>query len=369
MKKKTIANLIMVAVILVIVAAGVLSAGHIQGWFDKADADVAILTGFHGIINLERGGVAYPVEEDTVLRAEDRITCDPGATVAIRAGENQLTLGEYASVEITSPTASDFTANVTAGEVFVSAANPVTLCFDGKDIRFEETVASLSVRSGAQSISVFAGNVEGADAGQMLDWVGQTLNVTELSIESLNEFHIKQIRLANESKTLCFTNAELDKLETERRIALQDMTEETLTLEKESAEESASTVTLNINCDTILDNWGSFDQSKAGYVPSNGVILTSTVEITEGETVFSVLQRACTAFDIQLEYSWTPMHDSYYVEGINNLYEFDCGPESGWIYKVNGWSPNYGSSSYTLTGGENIVWYYTCVGLGADIGG
>ena len=33
------------------------------------------------------------------------------------------------------------------------------------------------------------------------------------------------------------------------------------------------------------------------------------------------------------------MYNSYYVEGIGNLYEFDCGSESGWMYKVNGWFP------------------------------
>ena len=70
----------------------------------------------------------------------------------------------------------------------------------------------------------------------------------------------------------------------------------------------------------------------------------------------------------QLEYSWTPMYDSYYIQGINNLYEFDCGAQSGWMYKVNGWFPNYGCSKYTLEDGDDIVWCFTCNGLGADVG-
>ncbi len=56
-------------------------------------------------------------------------------------------------------------------------------------------------------------------------------------------------------------------------------------------------------------------------------------------------KKVCTAVDIQLEYSWTPIYDSSYIEGINHLYEFDCGKESGWMYKVNGWFPNYGCSA------------------------
>ena len=133
--------------------------------------------------------------------------------------------------------------------------------------------------------------------------------------------------------------------------------------------EPAPTVSLSIRCDTILNNWDNLDPAKAGFVPSNGWILSTTVEITAGDTVFDVLKRTCSAYGIQLEYSWSPMYNSYYVEGIHNLYEFDCGPESGWMYKVDGWFPNYGCSAYSLSGGESIVWCYTCNGLGADVGG
>ena len=57
-----------------------------------------------------------------------------------------------------------------------------------------------------------------------------------------------------------------------------------------------------------------------------------------------------------------------YIEGINNLYEFDVGNTSGWMYKVNGWFPNYGCSRYQLQNGDVIEWVYTC-DLGDDVGG
>ena len=105
------------------------------------------------------------------------------------------------------------------------------------------------------------------------------------------------------------------------------------------------------------------------YVPDNGTILAATtVSFTAGETVFDVLKRICDERNIQIEYSYTPLYGSYYIEGINHLYEFDCGQQSGWMYKVNGWFPNYGCSSYKLEGGETIVWCYTCKGLGTDVG-
>lgn len=127
--------------------------------------------------------------------------------------------------------------------------------------------------------------------------------------------------------------------------------------------------TITIVCDTVFDNTEALNMDKAPYIPENAIILpVTTVEFTEGETVFDVLNRVCEAADIQIEYSWTPLYDSYYLEGINHLYEFDCGVESGWMYKVNGWFPNYGCSSYELQGSEEIVWCYTCAGLGTDVG-
>ena len=57
----------------------------------------------------------------------------------------------------------------------------------------------------------------------------------------------------------------------------------------------------------------------------------------------------------------------FYIEGINNLYEFSCGELSGWMYSVNNKFPQRGCSSYTLKNGDDIVWSYTC-DLGRDIG-
>lgn len=128
------------------------------------------------------------------------------------------------------------------------------------------------------------------------------------------------------------------------------------------------TCTISIDCKTILDHLDKLRSSKTDYVPSDGWILyTSTVEFEEGDTVFDVLKRVTKAAKIQMESKWTPMYNSYYVEGINQLYEFDCGDQSGWMYSVNGWYPNYGCSSYELKDGDKIEWRYTC-DLGSDVG-
>lgn len=127
--------------------------------------------------------------------------------------------------------------------------------------------------------------------------------------------------------------------------------------------------TITVRCDTVMDNLSRLEQAKLPYVPADGVLLpTITVEFTPGESVFDILRRVCEQAQLALEYSWTPLYDSYYLEGIGHLYEFDCGAESGWMYQVNGLFPNYGCSGYQVQPGDVIEWHYTCVGLGSDLG-
>ena len=127
--------------------------------------------------------------------------------------------------------------------------------------------------------------------------------------------------------------------------------------------------TVSISCATILDNTDQLKAAKADYVPTDGVILPETeLSFTEGETAFDLLQRVCRDNGIAMESSWSPLYKSAYIEGIGNLYEFDCGELSGWMYSVNGAFPNYGCSKYLLQDGDVICWVYTC-DLGEDVGG
>ncbi|MBR3395370.1 MAG: DUF4430 domain-containing protein [Firmicutes bacterium] len=131
----------------------------------------------------------------------------------------------------------------------------------------------------------------------------------------------------------------------------------------------AHTCTISIECKTILDHMDWLDPEKVELVPEDGIILAPvTVTFYEGESVFNVLQRTCRQNGIHMEFENTPMYNSAYIEGIHNLYEFDCGELSGWMYSVNGWFPNYGCSRYALQAGDVIRWVYTC-DLGYDVGG
>ena len=560
MKKKNLANLIMVAIIALIVAVGVLTVGFIQGWFDKAD-NTAVLRQITGIIRLQRDGVAYPVEKDTVLRSGDQLTAQPGATAVIALGSDQIVLGSGVELLVDSADIENCSLHITAGEVFVHTCASVKLSFELGEVTISNATAALSVRSGAQTVSVFRGSVKNAAAGKAIEYVGQEATVRTMTLSGLNDFIITQIRSFGKNTPLCFTEADIKKLEEDRQQAIQDILNgqnrpqqhvhsymvqivapgcldsgytgytcdcgdtytddetdalghswsqwattlppsaeeegiqertcsrcgetDTKTLEKlppvhahhytqvtiapsctvggytlhsctcgdsytdavtqatghyyeksmvpptctvqgytknicgcgdsfidtvteptghswsawetvqgattsaEGLEERSCTVCgfkeqaaipmldpdvagyvyIEIRCDTILDNMGDLTSGKEEFVPSNGTILPMVeVAFYEGETVFEILNRVCQKTGIQIEYSWTPLYSSYYIEGINHLYEFDCGEQSGWMYKVNEWFPNYGCSSYFVEDGDVIVWCYTCKGLGADVG-
>ena len=136
-----------------------------------------------------------------------------------------------------------------------------------------------------------------------------------------------------------------------------------------SKEALTETCTISISCATILDNMDQLPAEKTDLVPADGWLLeTVEVNFAKGESVFDVLQRVTRDNKIHMEYSDTPMYNSAYIEGIGNLYEFDCGSGSGWQYSVNGWFPNYGCSGYELQNGDVIEWVYTC-DLGKDVGG
>lgn len=150
-----------------------------------------------------------------------------------------------------------------------------------------------------------------------------------------------------------------------------DETEEIFTksaTHKETTTKKQNTCTFVIECKTILNNMRKVKENKKEFIPDDGVILKkTTVTFKDGETVFDVLKRICKENNIQMESSYTPGYDNYYIEGIAQIYEKDCGTKSGWMYCVNGTFPNYGCSDYKLKNGDVVEWRYTC-DLGADIG-
>lgn len=87
------------------------------------------------------------------------------------------------------------------------------------------------------------------------------------------------------------------------------------------------------------------------------------LEIESGETAFSLLEKTnlCIDVDINTQYG-------VYVRGIEGLSEMDEGPNSGWLYKVNGIFPGHSSAYERIYENDYIEWIYTR-DLGKDVGG
>ncbi len=416
-KNKKLFNLLMIAMIAVIAFCAVMAVGHIKGWFGSGDSDSAVVTEeISGVANIERSGVGYSLKENVPLKAGDIVETETGSTVSAKiSGENLMTMNESAELAVENGEKDAVSLTLNEGELFADAEDPgetLDLALDKNTVHAAESgdavvfaasqqqgSTTVSVLEGSLSVSIEDGTEKDVKAGESLlithNGDGDlSAEITELKAESFDDFVLTQASKCDSKDKLCFTAKELKKVQDDRT-AEKEKAQEAAAKEdalykeiassgssssasgsskssssKSSGSSDVKTCTIQIRCDTILKNMDNLTAGKNKYVPSNGVILaTSKVEFADGETVFDVLKRACSYTGIQLEYSYTPLYGSYYIEGINNLYEFDCGEQSGWMYKVNGWYPNYGCSSYKLKNGDVIVWCYTCNGLGADVGG
>ena len=135
------------------------------------------------------------------------------------------------------------------------------------------------------------------------------------------------------------------------------------------AAEKQLVCSFSVNCNTVLANIDRLAPEKHSLIPSGGILYEKDdIAFGEGDTVFDVLLREMTEAGIHTEFAKTPVYGNVYIEGIGNLYEFDCGELSGWMYRVNGVFPNYGCDGYRLAPGDKVEWVYTC-NLGRDVGG
>jgi len=72
--------------------------------------------------------------------------------------------------------------------------------------------------------------------------------------------------------------------------------------------------------------------------------------------------------ELEIPISFSGIGPMAYVQGIANLFEFDNGPESGWVYCVNGEFQGVSSGDYTVRECDYVEWFYT-LDLGKDVGG
>lgn len=117
--------------------------------------------------------------------------------------------------------------------------------------------------------------------------------------------------------------------------------------------------TLNVECKSILNNMDKLKDGHSEYVPANGYIIKGYKYTAKaGFTAYDALKKACEDNDIKLT-AKSSMYGTY-VSGINNIDEFDCGSQSGWMYSINGNRPNVSASSQRVADGDEITFEYVC---------
>lgn len=88
----------------------------------------------------------------------------------------------------------------------------------------------------------------------------------------------------------------------------------------------------------------------------NSTMMQGNIEVNSSSTAYSVLRELAKQNGKSI--STKGFGSTVYVSGIDGLKEFDHGPSSGWMYKVNGTPPNIGAGAYRLKVGDQVIWYY-----------
>ena len=408
MKKTSFLNIVIIILMIIVAVSSVQFIGNSREWFSKTKKeDEFSVTAplVEGSVSVIRRGAGYTLKEGIGLTAGDEVISSAGASAVLDfRGAGTVTLDEESEMALSGGDNASQTVFAKSG-CFYFDIDPSSVAFAvdtfwGRAAIEESSVFSLEMRHGTQTLRVYKGGVtvkgEAAEEpiaiapGQQLvvlqddDGNSVFLELSDISPKSMSDFLLE--KTLSSGSLLCFSADELRseadrrakevedakaaREEYEKQVIARGGTVPVVVIPQSSSPGSyALSCTISIRCDTVLSHMNMLAPGKSSSVPSNGVILYSTrVEFSEGENVYDVLRRVCSYAGIPLQYSYTVAYGGYYIEGINDLCEFDCGPQSGWMYKVNGWFPNYGCMYYILSDGDDIVWAYSCEGLGADIG-
>ena len=88
----------------------------------------------------------------------------------------------------------------------------------------------------------------------------------------------------------------------------------------------------------------------------NTTMMQGNIEVNSSSTAYSVLRELAKQNGKSI--STKGFGSTVYVSGIDGLKEFDHGPSSGWMYKVNGTPPNIGAGAYKVKARDTVIWYY-----------
>lgn len=129
--------------------------------------------------------------------------------------------------------------------------------------------------------------------------------------------------------------------------------------DKASSSNNASTNKQTVN--------GSSQGATASSTASSAVTVSVSVSSSAADgrvsgSAHPTFKKGATAYDALcatgLSVSTKSSQYGLYVSAIGGLAEFEYGGKSGWMYSVNGSTPNVSCGKYVLKDGDTVSWYY-----------
>ena len=127
--------------------------------------------------------------------------------------------------------------------------------------------------------------------------------------------------------------------------------------------EPDDTITVTVS---VLGDSAHGDNGKVHTLAGGGLttwVKPTSYTLANGSTAWDVLKKAFADNGITCDASDSNAYGSVYIESLTyrgvTLKEFGNGPNSGWMYTVNGTHPEVGVSAKTLKNGDKVVFHYT----------
>ena len=83
------------------------------------------------------------------------------------------------------------------------------------------------------------------------------------------------------------------------------------------------------------------------------MLYEGSVTASKGTTVYQAL--VDTGLDLNVKDS----SGSAYVDGISGVVASETGPNAGWLFTVNGQTPDKGADAVEIADGDEIIWTFT----------
>lgn len=141
--------------------------------------------------------------------------------------------------------------------------------------------------------------------------------------------------------------------------------------QSKSAEKENGTSSSSGNKASSSSNSSSSNGNSQGTSASSAASSTVTVSVSVSSSAADgrvsgsahpTFKKGATAYDALcatgLSVSTKSSQYGLYVSAIGGLAEFEYGGKSGWMYSVNGSTPNVSCGKYVLKDGDTVSWYY-----------